>query len=315
MERHDPRGVAANPAFTLVELLVVITIIGILISLLLPAVQAAREAARRIRCTNNLKQIGLALHTYHQVHGQLPGGSVYPTGAGSPTWAVSIFPYLDQQTLFDAMNLNKPMYDSANQNAVTTVIPVFSCPTDPLASRPILTSRADSGPGWCWNPVTSMGLWYPASIGPTTPDQCAFCPDPTAGPSNWCCQGNSFGWNGSAVGMFGRHIKGFAFDEVKDGLSNTIMAGETLPGDCIWNGVFMVNFPVATTSIPPNTFMSDKGVHTDWWKTSGYKSLHPGGFNVAMGDGSVTFLRAAIDFQLYCNLGTRAGNEAVQLPQ
>lgn len=315
-------------AFTLVELLVVVSIIALLIALLLPAVQMSREAARRCQCGNNLKQLGLGLHSYHQVHSQLPGGSSYayinppatPSGSsstGSPTWAVSIFPYIEQQAVYDAMDLKKLMCDPVNEKAATTPIPVFACPTDPQSSHPVFTSRPESGSATAGsggpNPKSSMGLWYPACIGPTMPSfSCFFCPDPTPSPSNWCCQGycwGSFNPSGNSVGMFGRHPAGFRFEDVRDGLTNTIMAGETLAGDYAYNGVFCVNFPVASTSIPPNTFMKDTT-----YKASGYKSLHPGGLHLLMADGGVRFLKATVDFQLYCNLGTRAGSETVQTP-
>ena len=101
MARHNPRG------FTLIELLVVIAIIGVLIALLLPAVQAAREAARRAQCANNLKQIGLALHNYHDAHGVLPPGYVYQPGyaTGGFGWASMILPYMEQTPLFNADQL------------------------------------------------------------------------------------------------------------------------------------------------------------------------------------------------------------------
>ena len=87
------------------------------------------------------------------------------------------------------------------------------------------------------------------------------------------------------------------------------MAGETLPGDYIWNGAYCTNFPVAGTSIPLNTFFSDGGSGLNWYKAGGYKSLHPGGANFLMGDGSAQFFPASIDYRLYNNLGTRAGGE------
>lgn len=322
MRRQKSAWAGWNGAFTLVELLVVVSIIALLVALLLPAVQAAREAARRIRCANNLKQIGLAVHSYHQTHQQLPGGSTYYSGmagTGSPTWAVSIFPFLDQQVLYDSLQLTKKISDAANQGVATSVIPVFACPTDPLSARPILTKRAcSSWESQTVNPDSSMGLWYPACMGPTIPDQCVFCSNTTASSTNWCCQGSNFGTSGppgNAVGMFGRYAAGFRFEDVTDGLGNTIMVGETLPGDCIFNGVFCPNFPVSSLSIPLNTYISDKGAHALFYQTSGYKSYHPGGVNVVLGDGAVHFLKATIDFQLYCNLGTRAGGETVQIPE
>ena len=173
--------------FTLVELLVVITIIGILIALLLPAVQAAREAARRMQCSNNLKQIGLALHNYHTAAGSLPFGASYPYLPGNAagyTWSVAILPYLELQNVYDQLDLTLPMYwpnvstkkHTINGEIAKTVLSVFACPTDPWAAKPILPKR-----GWSKNdnhynnPTDGMGLWYTGSIGPTDPDGCPLC--------------------------------------------------------------------------------------------------------------------------------------------
>ncbi len=309
-----------RPGFTLVELLIVITIIGILVGMLLPAVQAVREAGRRLQCSSNLKQIGLALHGYHVATGALPSGSSYLGGVTCPTWAAALLPFLEKQAVYNAVNWNLSLSDPANQKAVTTVIPVYICPTDPQSTHPILgppfaPARGDSP--WT-NPVSSMGLWYTGCMGPTEPDGCPFCPDPS-----YCCQMNWWDYppRGS-VGMFCRCPRRFCFAEVHDGLSNTIMAGETLPGQYIWNGVFCCNFPVSSTSIPLNTMLTDHGVHGSydpstglmWARTSGYKSLHVGGANFVFGDGSVHFFDQAIDYKLYNALGTRAGNEVVTVP-
>jgi prepilin-type N-terminal cleavage/methylation domain-containing protein/prepilin-type processing-associated H-X9-DG protein len=310
--------------FTLVELLVVIAIIGVLIALLLPAIQAAREAGRCAQCANNLHQIGVALHNYHQAMNHLPYGTDFAGFYGpNPTnkygtWTIFILPYLELKNAYSQFKLNKPLPDPANADAVTMKISVYICPSDPLASRPILKNRGDADYGG--NPIQSLGLWYPACIGPTHPDNCPFCPNPTPGPKNWCCQGWNWGTSNppaNAVGMFGRYPKAYKFKDVTDGTSNTIMAAETRPGDCIFNGAFCPNFPVASTSIPLNTFLSDHGIKgTDdpssgllWAKTSGYKSYHPGGANFLMGDGSLHFFVSSIDFQLYNALGTRAGRE------
>jgi hypothetical protein len=118
----------------------------------------------------------------------------------------------------------------------------------------------------------------------------------------------------TSVGMFCRCPDGYGFGEVRDGLSNTFMCGETLPAHCGWNGAYNPNFTVAPTTIPLNTMISDKGAHTLWWSSSGFKSMHPGGAFLAMGDASVQFISENIDFKLYNHLGTRAGGEAVTLP-
>ncbi len=321
--------------FTLVEILVVISIIGILAALLLPAVQAARESGRRIQCVNNLRQIGIALNAYHEVNDTFPYGSTYGYSTGYPTWAVLILPLLDQDGVFNAYNPAVIVNSDANQAVANTFMSVFVCPSDPQAHSPILADRGDSpspAPGLSGgvdNPSSSMGLWYPACMGPTQPDFCFFCPDPTPSPTNLCCQGWNFGTaagggypTGNSVGMFGRYPVPFSAAQCKDGLSNTIMAGETLPGDYIWNGVFCPNFPVTGTEIPMNTFINDGGLHGTWnpnggviWgKSSGYKSLHPGGCNFLLGDGSVHFFNASMDYLLYNALGTRAGGEAAAPP-
>jgi prepilin-type N-terminal cleavage/methylation domain-containing protein len=121
MSRRRTRG------FTLIELLVVIAIIGVLIALLLPAVQAAREAARRTQCTNNFKQMGIAMHNYHDSQGSLPIGR---QDAQRRTWAMSILPYLEQGNLFGAINFSQPFYERANTTVIRSQISGFQCPSD-----------------------------------------------------------------------------------------------------------------------------------------------------------------------------------------
>ena len=119
-------------AFTLIELLVVIAIIGVLIALLLPAVQAAREAARRMSCTNNLKQIGIAMHNYHDAHGRLPIGYTFTPGytRGGFGWGAMILPGVEQGPLFDAANFSLPLWHDANTTLATTTIGFYLCPSD-----------------------------------------------------------------------------------------------------------------------------------------------------------------------------------------
>ncbi len=321
------RGVPARAAFTLVELLVVIAIIGILVALLLPAVQQAREAARRMQCSNNLKQIGLALHNYHTNHGTLPYGSDYTTG-NSYTWAMAILPFVEQQNHYDLFDQTKPLVDAANKVACETPQKVYLCPSDPQSRSPILQKRGDSPDlnGGTTNPSNSAMLSYTGSMGPTHPDNCPLCPDTVPSATNWCCQGCNFGSygggcgmsDGTFAGMFGRWHTSVSFDDVRDGLTNTIMAGETLPGHYVWNGAFCPNFPVSGMSVPINTMEQDDGQHSGslqlWAITSGYKSLHSGGALFVIGDGSVHFLSESIDHKLYAELGTRSGGEVVTLP-
>lgn len=309
----------ANRGFTLVELLVVIAIIGILVALLLPAVQSAREAARRMQCGNNLKQIGLALLNYETRLKVLPYGSNYGFHAAGGTWPAFILPDIEQMALYNLFDFKKPMSDAANTPACTTRVDAYICPSDPRAGTPIFDKRMDA-PGT--NPTVSMGMWYMGSMGPTHPDQCPYCSPTTPSDTNWCCQGCNWGTYGSGcsmpnfsfVGLIGRSCRSVALQECRDGLSNTFMAGETIPAHCGWNGAFMPNFTVGGQTIPLNTMVSDNGIHTDWWRSSGFKSYHPGGAGFVMGDGSVQFVTDGIDFRIYAALGTRAGNEVAKLP-
>jgi prepilin-type N-terminal cleavage/methylation domain-containing protein len=307
--------------FTLIELLVVIAIIGVLVALLLPAVQAAREAARRAQCSNNLKQIGLGLHNYVQVNTKLPYGTgICCTPAGG-NWSTFILPYAEQSTLYNALNQYVGYNTAQNTSVVQTVISMFVCPSDPAAGAPIMArfSTHDASP--------ALGLWYPASMGPTQMDACYYCPNPNASPSNYCCQGSNFGTNantalnipaGTFAGMFGRTTHAVGFEEVTDGLSTTFMAGETLPAECTFLGVFSQNFPLSATIIPVNTFwtqavpaLSGQGASTYYAKACGYKSKHPGGVNMLMGDASTRFIKQSISYYVWNVVGTRAGNEIV----
>lgn len=315
-----PSRLARRPAFTLVELLVVIAIIGILVALLLPAVQSAREAARRMQCTNNLKQIGLAMHNYHDTHQTLPYGSGDCCDRNNPrawggVWPTMILPQLELGNLHAAIDFNKHTQDLP-ANIVQTVISVYICPSDGHAGNAILDKR------FSHNPTKAMGLWYTACMGPTIPDQCTFCPvGNTPSSSNYCCQGHNFGTSagagypaGNSVGIFGRFRNACNFSEIRDGLTNTIMIGETLPRQCTFFSAFAVNFNVTSTTIPINTMIDDKGVGTDWHRTSGYKSMHGTGVNVVMGDASVQFLSDSIDYKLYNLLGHKSDGQVATLP-
>jgi prepilin-type processing-associated H-X9-DG protein len=138
--------------------------------------------------------------------------------------------------------------------------------------------------------------------------------------TNYSCQGNNFGTtagNGvpanTSVGAFGRNTVSTTMAMIRDGTSNTFLAGETLPGHCTFMGVFAHNFPLSGTSIPIN--IMEKASGTNWYRTCGFKSLHTGGANFVMCDGSVHFISQFIDYKLYNNLGTINGGEVVSLPQ
>ena len=300
--------------FTLVELLVVIAIIGILVTLLLPAVQSAREAARRTQCTNNLKQIGLAMYGYHDSYGRLP----YAAGhaGGSPrsnghVWSTAILPYIEEQNLYGLIDANKHM-KAQDPQLWTTVVPIFICPTDERASNPIFEERFEPH-----NPPIGQGMWYPVSMGPTETGRCPFCPLPKSrfnSPDSYCCQSWNFGQfpnrddMGPSVGMFGQHpCCGYSFRHITDGLSKTIMNGETIPLHCAYNSIWSPNFTIYPTHIPINGYMNDDAKLST--PACGFKSFHPGGAQFLMGDGTVRFLSESINYRLFNAMGTKSGDE------
>jgi prepilin-type N-terminal cleavage/methylation domain-containing protein/prepilin-type processing-associated H-X9-DG protein len=319
LEWREYNNMRIARGFTLVELLVVIAIIGILIALLLPAVQAAREAARRSQCSNNLKQIGLALHNYHGARKSLPnGGSFFQPTTKSGTWTAFILPYLENQSIYDLFRFDLPIWDPLNEPAVQAVVETYICPSD-RDGDVLFGGRIQAG---SFNPGKSMGLWYPGSMGPTRDGNsagtyCVFC---GPGVSSYCCANTvSFGCIASScpggVGVFDRGHKACRFKEITDGLSHTWMVGESIPSHCPFNGAYNNNFPIAGTTIPINTMeIGVAGVNDKWYLACGFKSRHPGGTHFTLADGSVRFVGETIDYRLYNELGSRAGGESVSAP-
>lgn len=342
--------------FTLVELLVVIAIIGILIALLLPAVQAAREAARRSQCVNNMKQLGIAFHNYHDVYKTFPRQSYGVRsdrctianeclGGGGGWVGLNVFtmllPYIEQKPLYDKVDWHVPFYYSPNTtNLQYTKLATFKCPSD---------------------------KFYPGNV--------------ALGQTNYgICVGPTWGWAWSNVrpgGMFRRDYD-TTMAEVRDGLSNTIMLGEIRVGDGAtsfragWDSLtYHVRLPIpsadATNPNPSQAQVEDYGAQclaqaasgTDqgslgsnvgyaWASTTNVaaintisppnfkypggknctwtcgesdsegnfpaRSQHPGGVNAALGDASVRFISDTIEFRLWQQVGSRNGEESVQVP-
>ena len=297
--------------FTLVELLVVIAIIGVLVSLLLPAVQSAREAARRIKCSSNLKQVGVALLNFEGQNGALPMGTPFtntsPANRLGLTWVGAILPFMEQTALFDLYDNQHFLNEAQNEKFVQTPIPTMICPSDSETESPIVEQRYNAT---STNPVKSFGLWYSASIGPTHMDAAPFCPLPNP---SYCNQGNNFGSLNpvdNSVGAFGRYPRGRKLNEFTDGLSNTLFVGETIPAHCNYSCAHCINFPLTGTSIPINTFEKlSESSNNAYYRTCGIKSCHISGVNILMGDGTVHFLDETIDYETYNYLGTRNGAE------
>jgi prepilin-type N-terminal cleavage/methylation domain-containing protein/prepilin-type processing-associated H-X9-DG protein len=316
-----------DAAFTLVELLVVIAILGLLIAFLLPAVQAAREAARRTQCGNNLRQLALGLLNYESQLKKYPYGSSYRQPDKSGGWIAFTLPFFDQAALFQRFDFGVHLSDPKNAAALTIQVPTLLCPSDPQSSEPFLTSRCvccTSGP--FRSHVTS----YLGSMGPVPLDEvCLYCPQGSAaGPSNPCCQGSSNGMNGDGPGIFMAARASTRASDVRDGLSNTILLGEALPRHSIHNAAFAAIYPLGVTNIPLNTMSgtnwdgdslnpeswtpeNQHGVSPPFYQTQGFKSLHPGGVMLAMADGSVRFQAASTDYSIVNALGTRCGAEAM----
>ncbi|MGL4464989.1 MAG: DUF1559 domain-containing protein [Planctomycetia bacterium] len=312
--------------FTLIELLVVIAIIGVLIALLLPAIQQAREAARRSQCTNNLKQIGIAIHNYHDAYKQMPGGSGWPEG-GFPSWTggthrkgshlVKLLPFMDQVALYERINfdldVDQQFEDDFELGA--RVVPGYVCPTDIYNSGPGRTIdgggkvRAQSNYGF------SQGAQATGSQG----NSCTLYP------------GNRFGNGPSQAGesidprnisgISGRSSYGPGFGDISDGLSKTIALGE-VRSRCndhlqalgyyrthTWflSTSFPINFPTCLREAPGNdgTPTLDCNSWNNWHTSVGFKSLHAGGANFLMCDGAVTFVSENIGALEFDKMGDR----------
>ncbi|HTN76071.1 MAG TPA: DUF1559 domain-containing protein [Pirellulaceae bacterium] len=315
-------------AFTLVELLVVIAIIGVLVALLLPAVQSAREAARRMQCGNNLKQLGLALHNYHGTNNRFPFGASHPTNTNWGTinndhhgsFIVGLLPYFEQQAMYDACDFKTDTaFNSAlpgGQKIHEIWLSALLCPSDEKKywdGNPLYAGAAGTTKGQKW--ATSN---YSVSIGNQAFGACPF-------------SGNMFGTGaaghgdtmdpGQISGVFGHLAWGAAIEEIRDGTSNTIAIGEIRP-KCSWHardGWMHINALWFATTCPINYkncpdepgYTASCAASTAWSCDMGFKSRHPGGAGFAFCDGSVHFLSDNIDYNTYQKLGDRRDGQVV----
>jgi prepilin-type N-terminal cleavage/methylation domain-containing protein/prepilin-type processing-associated H-X9-DG protein len=331
--------------FTLIELLVVIAIIGVLIALLLPAVQSAREAARRAQCTNNLKQIGLAVHNYADTWGSFPMGEM--PGGLSPQ--VGILPFMEQTQIYDSFNFNLGQRWIWTQPATLTVgrtrVSGYLCPSE------IYTEYAsDVFQFWASNYAWNSGTWYPRT-------------------QTWDgLFGRSYGRNNSTEttigGLPNNSLSAITFGSIKDGTSNTLLCAEVANGplvvgaartkvsDCFqasglsntstvqeavtacnqvdwttgpipWGGSWRFKgYAWVEGSIWRNWFNSIRTPNqtccrpSDWWFImKPASSYHPGGANAVMADGSVKFFKESIALETWMGLSTRVGGEVISADQ
>lgn len=284
-------------AFTLIELLVVIAIIGVLLSILLPAVQRAREAARFTQCRNNLKQLGLALHSYTDAHRVLPAGYLFkPSAQGNASgfgWGAMVLPYLDQTTIYSEFNWSEPLWGTANVLPRMRRLPVFLCPSDPISGNRYI----QMGP----TEEYAMGC-YVASFGPPDLDDT----------------------QESRLGMFSRN-SATRLADATDGLSYTLMCGERQNGPFRLAGAHGVHFDYETTwagAVREWTDPTDDHGHMVLFQTGhnpnsmlsddrDVSTAHIGVAMYLLGDGSVRNIGENIEFTVYQALSTRAGGETI----
>jgi prepilin-type N-terminal cleavage/methylation domain-containing protein len=293
--------------FTLVELLVVIAIIGILIALLLPAVQAAREAARRSSCTNNMKQIGLAMHNYHDTNQRLPFGTHHLNRWG---WPPRMLSFIEGTAEFNQYDFKLASWQNNNFALIKAIHRGFLCPSDSLAERITTEENFATGAGGDWR-VSQCD--YAACIGDYI-NSTGVGANPAYGNS----PGGVFPYE--VRGMIGRWGWAARFGDVPDGLSNTILLGECIGALCITQSFGTQCW--GTTSHPIN-FMNQslidnppswEPMNPRWDESIGFRSMHSGGANFCLGDASVRMLNDSIDGAVYRAMASRMGGEAAQAP-
>lgn len=306
--------------FTLIELLVVIAILGVLIALLLPAVQAARESARRAQCTNNLKQIGLAIHNYHDASGVFPSSmnSWSARQTAYFTAFTAILPYLEQEPLFSSYHLDLNNTEPANTTATSTRVAVYLCPSmtlprakpDPanndFAAPASYAMSSGSRYAWAWS---NTGLYG-------RPDGVLIPNEETPGPGRPVVGVGPVGLRDIADGTAQTYMVGEQDYGLKDYTFSPSdpRAGQLKGG----NGVWCDGYPASSSFSAFGPFNGHEylgpGSRPDYREASGiasFRSQHPGGAHFLYADGSVRFIKEGIARTVYRALSTRAHGEVL----
>ncbi|MDB5336920.1 MAG: hypothetical protein JWN70_2539 [Planctomycetaceae bacterium] len=300
--------------FTLIELLVVIAIIAVLIALLLPAVQQAREAARRSECKNKMKQLGLALHNYHDTLSRFPYSSAYNMPV-KHVWLEFILPYIDQAPLYNKIDFTIDVGTGTNYtNLNNMILTAQSCPSNPSSGTKTTKfggagyTNSGSGGLWLTNPLNYTVCAGPQGLAAILALDCGAA-------STYC---SVAGQNGDSAnssanpGIFGaRNEYASQIRDVVDGTSNTIMLGEVRGELQTYHGIWTANFPGTWTGLKINRAGINNGSDTAWDANSGMASFHVGGAHALMGDGSVRFLSNNIDFFTFNYIGGKSEGQVV----
>jgi prepilin-type N-terminal cleavage/methylation domain-containing protein/prepilin-type processing-associated H-X9-DG protein len=265
---------------SLVELLVVIAMIGVLVAILLPAVQAAREAARRAQCRNNLRQIGVALHVYHDARGQLPIGCLdkrvprtNPNGR-QLAWSAELLPNLEEPTLWQRIDFSSPYDGTTNATAAATAVSVFLCPSTVRlapgrAGSIVGDPAATSGGGYRGAAIDYGGIYGAAQVSPAP----------------------------NGVFLYDRAVK---FSEITDGTSHTLALAEDTGRGWLMDGEWINGENIYDVSNPVNLQQ-----HNEIW------SDHPGGAMALWCDGGATLLSETLELPVLRAICTLAGNDAI----
>lgn len=308
--RNSSNPVVSQPrqsqsGFTLIELLVVIAVIGVLVALLLPAVQNARESARRTQCQNNLKQLGLGLHNYHDANKCFPmGAHVRPGPTYSLGSLVALLPYIERRTTYLTVDFNaqdcclstKSLQAAGKPNAPQTRIDTYLCPSDPHAGRSLLSGPTGplpaSGDCGVLHPGNYLGVSGDAGIGYPT---CYFNITATT--------------NGTGM-MFTR--SSVRFEHVRDGTSQTLFFGERgLPNDLGWGWVMCGGSECEQYLNTQNGLIGPTDGPTSSLTVSQFWSWHPGGVHFLLVDGHVRFLNVSISYNTLKALSTKSAKDLV----